>query len=354
MPIKNYIEHLDERSRQVLFAVIESYIHKPEPVGSRFVTKKYSIGFSSATIRNIMADLEDLGLLVQPHTSAGRVPTDQGYRYYVDALLNPAASMPRDPYDAILRNFASRLDAIKNDLAVMFHDVTDVLSSMSSYVGVALPLKPEQTTFTRIDLMKYHGGHVVAILLTDEGLIRNKVIKVDPALSQEDLNRIAGYLNSEYHGRTIDEMTEMLLNLMQDEKALWDKMISRAIDVCKQTFNFNEGNIYVSGLHDAMDLPDFSNISKIKELSRAIRDKHMILRLLDAFSGTEGVQVLIGAENALSELRNLSIVAASCREGGRPIGVIALIGPTRMDYPKAIFMVDKVARHISLAFDEHR
>ncbi len=352
--MKNDREILDERSRQVLFAVIESYIHKPEPVGSRFVTKKYPIGFSPATIRNIMADLEDLGLLAQPHTSAGRVPTDRGYRYYVDALLKPAAGMPHDPYDAILRNFAGRLDAIKNDLAVMFYDVTDVLSSMSSYVGVALPPKPEKTTFTHIDLMKYHDGHVVAILLTDEGLIRNKVIKVDPELSQEDLNRIADYLNSEYRGRTIDEMTEMLLNLMQDEKALWDQMISRAIDVCKQTFNFNEGDIYVSGLYDAMDLPDFSDISKIKELSRAIRDKHMILRLLDAFSGIEGVQVLIGAENASSELRNLSIVAASYREGSRPMGVIALIGPTRMDYPKAIFMVDTVARHISLAFDEHR
>ena len=354
MSIRDYIESLDERSRQVLFAVIESYISKPEPVGSRFVTKKYPSGFSPATIRNIMADLEEMGLLAQPHTSAGRVPTARGYRYYVDALLHPVGSVPQDPYEDMMVDFSNRLEAMKNDIAVMFHEVTDELSRMSSYVGLALPPKPQKTTFNRIDLMKYRDGNVVAILLTDEGLIRNKIIRIDPELSQEDLSRIADYLNSEYRGKTIDEMTEMLVNLMQDEKAVWDKMIGRAMEVCKQTFNFNEGDLYVSGLYDAMDLPDFSDINRIRELSRAIKDKHTILRLLDAFSETEGVQVLIGEENASTELRNLSIVAASYREGGRPMGVIALIGPTRMDYSKAIFMVDKVARYISRTFDEHR
>ncbi|HSW64702.1 MAG TPA: heat-inducible transcriptional repressor HrcA [Dissulfurispiraceae bacterium] len=354
MSIRDYIESLDERSRQVLFAVIESYIHKPEPVGSRFVTKKYPIGFSPATIRNIMSDLEEAGLLAQPHTSAGRVPTDKGYRYYVDALLNPAGGVPKDSYADTMQDFARRLDTMKNDLAVMFHEVTDTLSRMSNYVGVALPPQAAKTTFHRIDLMRYRDGNVVAILLTDEGLIRNKIIKVDSELTQGDLNRIADYLNSEYRGRTIDEMTVMLVALMQDEKTLWDSMIRRAIEVCKQTFNFNEGDLYVSGLYDAMDLPEFSDIGKIRQLSRAIKDKHTILRLLDEFAEAEGVNVIIGRENASSELQNLSIVAASCRESGRPMGVIALIGPTRMDYSKAIFMVDMVARQISRTFDEHR
>lgn len=354
MSIQDYINSLDERSRQVLFAVIESYIHKPEPVGSRFVTKKYPMGFSPATIRNIMADLEELGLLAQPHTSAGRVPTDRGYRYYVDSLLNPAAGVYRDPYAEVMQDFARRLDAMKNDLAVLFHEVTDTLSQMSSYVGVVLPPKPAKTVFSRIDLMKYRDGNVVALLMTDEGLIRNKIIKVDPELTQDDLNRIADYLNAEYHGKTIDEMSDMLVRLMKDEKALWDKMISRAIEVCNQTFHFSDEDIYVSGLYDAMDLPDFSDITRIRQLSRAIKDKHTILRLLDEFSGTEGVHVVIGQENASSELQNLSIVASSYCEHGRPLGVIALIGPTRMDYSKAIVMVDTVAQYISRAFDEHR
>jgi heat-inducible transcriptional repressor len=354
MSIQDYINSLDERSRQGLFAVIESYIHKPEPVGSRFVTKKYPMGFSPATIRNIMADLEELGLLTQPHTSAGRVPTDRGYRYYVDSLLKPESSVPRDPYAEMMRDFARRIDAIKNDLTVLFHEVTDTLSQMSNYVGVVLPPKPAKTVFSRIDLMKYRDGNVVALLLMDDGVIRNKVIKVDPELTQDDLNRIAEYLNGEFHGKTLDEMTEMLVRLMHDEKALWDKMISRAIEVCNQTLRFSGEDLYVSGLYDAMDLPDFSDINRIRQLSRAIKDKHTILRLLDEFANTEGVHVVIGRESSASELQNLSIVASSYRDGGRPAGVVALIGPTRMDYSKAIVMVDTVAHCISQAFDEHR
>ncbi len=131
-------------------------------------------------------------------------------------------------------------------------------------------------------------------------------------------------------------------------------MISRAIEVCNQTLRFSGEDMYVSGLYDAMDLPDFSDINRIRQLSRAIKDKHTILRLLDEFAGTEGVHVVIGRESAASELQNLSIVASSYREGGRPVGVVALIGPTRMDYSKAIVMVDTVAQYITRAFDEHR
>jgi heat-inducible transcriptional repressor len=354
MATRDYINSLDERSKQVLFAVIESYINKPEPVGSRFVTKKYPIGFSPATIRNIMADLEELGLLAQPHTSAGRVPTDLGYRYYVDSLLNPQKAAVREKQAEVFRDFSRRLDSLKNDLASLFHEVTDTLSQMSNYVGVVMPPKPAKTIFARIDLMKYRDEQVVALLVTDEGLIRNKIISVDPNLTQDDLNRIAEYLNSEYRGKTIDEITETLLKLMQDEKALWDKMISRAIDVCKQAFLGSEEDIYVSGLYDAMDLPDFSDIHRIRQLSRAIKDKHTILKLLDEFAATEGVHVMIGQENPASELKNLSIVASSYCESGRPMGVIALIGPTRMDYSKAIALVDTVAQYISRTIEEHR
>jgi heat-inducible transcriptional repressor len=355
MSIQDYINSLDERSRQVLFAVIESYIHKPEPVGSRFVTKKYSMGFSPATIRNIMADLEELGLLTQPHTSAGRVPTDRGYRYYVDSLLKPESSVPRDPYAEMMRDFARRIDAIKNDLTVLFHEVTDTLSQMSNYVGVVLPPKPAKTVFSRIDLMKYRDGNVVALLLMDDGVIRNKVIKVDPELTQDDLNRIAEYLNGEFHGKTLDEMTEMLVRLMHSMKSALDKMISRAIEVCNQTLRFSGEDLYVFRFCTMRwTCPIFSDINRIRQLSRAIKDKHTILRLLDEFANTEGVHVVIGRESSASELQNLSIVASSYRDGGRPAGVVALIGPTRMDYSKAIVMVDTVAHCISQAFDEHR
>ncbi|MBF0327601.1 MAG: heat-inducible transcription repressor HrcA [Nitrospirae bacterium] len=342
------MDPLDERSKQILYAIIQSYINKPDPVGSRFVTKKYSFGFSPATIRNIMADLEDMGFLSQPHTSAGRVPTDKGYRFYVNSLLGQDRKINTSGIEtAFIDNFSRKLDEIKNDITGMFSEVSNTLSSMSNYVGVALPPKPEKSHFTRIDFMKYKSDHVVAIILTDEGVMKHKIIKSDPSLSQDDLNRIAEYLNNEYAGRTIDDIKSVLIGRMKADKMLWDKLISRAITLCEEILSFSESDIYFSGLHDVMNLPDFSDISRIKEISKAIKDKHTILRLLDALSDNEGVQVMIGDENPVTELKNLSIVTSPYKEGDRNIGLIALIGPTRMDYSKAIFMVETVAGCIS-------
>ncbi len=342
---------LDKRSKQVLYAVIQSYINSPEPVGSRFVTKKYPLGCSSATIRNIMSDLEDMGFLSQPHTSAGRIPTGKGYRFFVDSLMdtekvNEGSEMSRE----FVGQFTRKLEGIKTDLNVMFSEVTNTLSIMSNYVGILIPPQPEKITFKRIDLIRYKGSNVVAILLTDEGIIKNRVLQVDPRFTQDDLTRIADYLNSEFSGFILDDIRGMLIKRVKDEKTLWDKLISKAIQICEQAISYSEDDIFVSGLYDVMDLPDFSNISRIKELSRAIKDKHAILKLLDEFSDAEGVQVMIGDENPVEDLKNLSIVTAPYKEGARPMGVIALIGPTRMDYLKAISMVDAVAKCVSKTF----
>lgn len=346
------INMLDERSKQVLRAVVQSYINKLEPVGSRFVTKKYALGCSPATIRNIMADLEDLGFLSQPHTSAGRVPTDKGYRFYVNFLgdADNYGEQDAELKDCICR-FTQRLEGIGSDLNGMFVEVTNALSSMSNYIGVVMPPRPESTTFNRIDFIRYKADKVVAVLLTDEGVIKNKMLSVDTAFTQEDLNRIAGYLNSEYSGRTIDEIKSMLVKKMRQEKAAWDKLITRAIKIYEEATSFAEDDFFVSGLYDVMGLPDFSDMSRIREISRAIKDKHAILKLLEELSNAEGVQVVIGNENPVEELRGLSVVASTYKEGERPMGVIALIGPTRMDYSKAIYMVDAISKCISRTFE---
>lgn len=345
-------EVLDERSKRILHAVIQSYIQKPEPVGSRFVTKKYSFGFSPATIRNVMADLEELGLLSQPHTSAGRVPTDRGYRYYVNNLLVTETPRESDEVAAeFARTFTRKLEGVKNDLSMVFSEVTDTLSSLSNYIGIALPPKTEQARVARIDLIKYRADRVVAILVTEERLVKSRIFDVDPRLSQDDLQRIADYLNAEFSGKTIDEIRQALTERVQHEKVLWDTLISRAISICEKALCFAESDIFVSGLYEAMALPDFADISRIRSLSRAIKDKHAMLTLLDHISRAEGVQVVIGEENSVSDLKQLSIVASSYSEAGRPMGVIALIGPTRMNYSMAISMVDTVARCITRTFE---
>jgi heat-inducible transcriptional repressor len=343
---------LDERSRQILCAIVQSYISSPEPVGSRYVTKKYTLGFSPATIRNIMADLEDLGFLSQPHTSAGRIPTDKGYRFFVDNILCSARKQTQKELpDNFVSGLTKRLDLVKNDKSSVFSEIADTLSNVSNYVSIALPPVPERTTFNKIDLIKYKDGLVVATLLTNEGIIKNKVISVDPKVTQSDLDRIRGYLNSEYAGYLLDDIKDALVSRVKREKVIWDKLIERAIKIFEESFLFDNKDVYVSGLYDVMNLPDFADIERIKEFSKAIKEKHIILKLLDELSEAEGVQVVIGNENSVDELKGFSVVASNYKEGGRPIGTIALIGPTRMDYYKAICMVETVAGCLSRTFD---
>ncbi|MBF0559206.1 MAG: heat-inducible transcription repressor HrcA [Nitrospirae bacterium] len=344
-------DFLDKRSRLVLQAVVQSYINSPEPVGSRYVTKKYDLGFSPATIRNIMADLEEFGFLSQPHTSAGRVPTDKGYRFFVDALpVSEEAAGHEDISNEFINHFTGKLQVIKDDMSVLFSEVTSTLSTLSHYVSVALPPKPENTTFNRMELIKYKRNIVIAILLTDEGVFRNRMLNVPEEVTQEDLNRIADYINVEYAGYALDEIRRTLVTRMKYEKVLWDKLVSKAIDICEQALHIAEDDVFISGLYDVMDLPDFSDMARIKELSKAIKDKHMMLKLLEEFSESEGVKVVIGEENSIEDLKGLSVVTTTYKDGERPIGVIALIGPKRMNYARAISMVDVVARCVSKTF----
>jgi heat-inducible transcriptional repressor len=298
-----------------------------------------------------MADLEELGFLSQPHTSAGRIPTDKGYRFFVDALLiDEKAPGNHELSGDFIPQFSKKLDGIKSDLNAMFSEVTDTLSMLSHYVGVVIPPKSEKITFKKLDLLRYKGSHVVAILLTNEGIIKNRILTVDPKLTQDDLNRIADYLKSEFSGCIIDEIKGMIMKMVKRDKMMWDDLVVRAMNICEQALSYAGDGIFMSGIYDVMDLPDFSDIDRIRELSKAIKDKHLILDLLDEFSEAQGVRVVIGDENPVENLRKLSIVTASYGEGVSPMGLVALIGPTRMDYSKAIFMVNTVARCVSNTF----
>jgi heat-inducible transcriptional repressor len=339
---------LDERIHRVLWAVVESYITNPDPVGSRFVTKKYAINLSPATVRNIMADLEDMGFLSQPHTSAGRIPTDKGYRFYVDSLTQTEASRDESHTDEMMH----RIENMTNDIGALLKETSRALSTASHYLGVALSPRPEKATLRGINLFRYKEGQVMTVLLTDEGSVKNRCIHVDEDLTQRDLNRISDYLNSEFAGLPIDEIRERVLTEMRKDKALCDTLISRAIAICGEALHFDYGDVFISGLSEVLGLPEFSDLQRIKEISRAIEDKHLIIRLLDTLSESEGVKVLIGSENSALDMKKLSIVVSTYKEGNRPIGTIGIIGPTRMDYLKAIAIVDTAAKFLTRVISE--
>lgn len=334
---------LDKRSEEVLCAVVDCYVSTGGPVGSRVLTKKYAFGLSPATIRNIMSDLEELGFLRQPHTSAGRVPTDIGYRFYVDKLAAERYQENRD----FMAELNRKLDAIKKDINLFLDEASRMLSVMTHYVGITMSPNANTTTLSKIDLIRYRGNRIAVILFTDEGMVQNRVVTLSAEISQKDLSRIADYINEEFAGRTIDDIRKKILIEMSREKVLCDSLILDAIRICRDIFSVTAGNVYISGLSEMLDLPDFGDVGKIRELLRAIEDKHIIIDLLDNISDIEGTRVFIGSENPLSEMKPFSLVASSYREGNRPIGVIGLIGPTRMDYAKAIAIVGLTARYIT-------
>lgn len=334
---------LDKRSRQVLFAVIDCYINSPGPVGSRVVTKQYAFGLSPATIRNIMADLEDIGYLKQPHTSAGRVPTDTGYRYYVDAITAEKQTLE----SGLASDLNRRLELLRKDMNLFLDDASRMLSAMSHYIGVALSPNSRSAILNRIDLIKYRDDQVAVILFSDEGIIRNRIVAISPEVTQTDLNRIAEYINDRFSGSALDEIKRLILGEMMKEKVLCDSLIDEAIRICRDIFTSSPGNVYISGLSGMLSLPDFCDIARIKDLMSAIEDKQIMVKFLDKISDAEGTQIFIGSENPLDEMKQFSVVAATYKEGSRPIGSVGIIGPTRMNYQQAISIVDMTAKYIT-------
>ena len=330
---------IDERSRKILCAVVQSYIESPVPVGSRTITKRVGLNLSPATIRNIMADLEDMGFLSQPHTSAGRVPTDKGYRVYVDGLCEE--ERPAE----VMGIFRDRIERLRSDLGTLLREMTERLSEVSHCIAFASASSSDMVTLNRIQLYRYRGNQIVAVVLTNEGIIKHKVIASDFGLNQKDLSRLSDYLNSEFSGYCLGEIRRLLVKQMSKEKVLYDILISKAISLCKEALRFEQGDIHIAGLAEVLGLPDFSD--KVKEVARAIEDKHLILKLLEEISSSEEIKVIIGSENPIMEMRSMSVVVAPYRQGDRSLGRIGVIGAKRMDYKRIMSMLEAAADSIT-------
>lgn len=335
---------LDERSKEILWATIKSYIDIKSPVGSRMVTKRFSFSLSPATIRNTMADLNDLGYLTQPHTSAGRVPTDKGYRLYVDALLKDHLS----PDNTFLQHLYNRLHSIEKDVNKLVEETSRTLSIFSHYLGVAVPPQADGITLKRIEFIKHKDNKVVCILISEEGIVKNKIITLDEILTTRDIDRITKYLNRELIGLTLKEIRAKIISQMSVEKRVCNRLITNALKMCRKALTWTAEYIYTGGISGTYNLPDFATISQIKKIFKAIEDKHLIARLLDKIADSDGVQVFIGSENVLSEMKDFSIVVSTYNDRRHiTCGTIGIIGPTGMDYEQVIPMVEHTARTLS-------
>ncbi len=337
---------LDERSKKILWAIIESYIAIKGPVGSRTVTKKYSLGLSPATIRNTMADLEESGYITQPYTSAGRIPTERGYRIYVNTLLKKDTLNKNKKF---LGHLYKRLRFIEKDITKLIKEASRTLSSFSHYLGIATPPRVEEITLKRIDFIKYERSKIFSVLISEEGIVKNRILILeDESLTQKTLDKIAEYLNNELSGLTLKTIKTKILSQISEEKRICNKLILSALKLFKKVIAWETENVlYMGEISGTCNLPDFANLKQIKELFRAIEEKHLMVKMLDKMADSDGVQVFIGSENAFSEMKELSMVASTYNDGNRPLGTIGIIGPTRMNYERVIPIVDQTAKTLT-------
>lgn len=343
---------LDERTKRVLCAVVESYIEKPEPVGSRYIMKKYCFDVCSATIRNIMSDLEDEGFLFQPHISAGRIPTDKAYRFYVDYIFQESIRSQSEEIKRYVENLTKRLRKLRNDMNSLFSETIQSLSQVTKYLGLALLPETDKTTLHRVDFIKFRDDLVIAVVVNDKGIVKNKIIKTYPEITQQELNSLADFVNSKYQGKVFEEIRADLFIRIKREKIFWDNLISKILKMCQQALYFSREDLCISGLHNIMHLPDFSDIEKLREIAKTIQNRHVLIKLFESISEENEIKIIIGDENPFEELRNLSIIASPYKERDKSLGVIALVGPKRMDYQRAIMLVNAFAKSLTETLSE--
>lgn len=333
------------RQRNILRAVISSYIDSALPVASQTVTKSFSIGLSPATIRHIMAELEEMGFLSQPHPSAGRVPTSKGYRLYVDDLLEEWLSgAPSDLFrEAFLeeRYLAPKSD----DIHGLLQETTRMLSMLSHYAGLVLAPNSLKARLERIEFILLRPGVCLALLVSKDGLVQHRTIEADPDWAQTDLTRISQLLNAKFAGKSLEEIRSQLLREMKAEKDLYDRMLQEAMEFGRRLLTDQpQDELYVGGASNILDLPDFADVEKMRDLFKTFEEKASILKLLNCCMETEGVQILIGSEIDHPAIRGCSLVVSTYRGASNSIGTLGVIGPTRMEYDRVIPLVDQTAK----------
>ena len=333
---------LDDRAKLLLKALVERYIADGQPVGSRTLSRASGLELSPATIRNVMSDLEELGLIASPHTSAGRVPTARGYRLFVDTMLTvqpgqfPAPSLAHDQPQKVISNAAN------------------LLSSLSQFVGVVMA--PRRTSvFRHIEFLRLSERRILVIIVSPEGDVQNRVIFTEVDYSQSQLVEAANYLNAHYMGLTIEQVREKLQNEVETLRAEIATLMQAAVTVSSEAMTQAQDEVVISGERNLLSVTDFS--SDMGHLRRAFdlfEQKAQLMRLLDIAGQAEGVRIFIGGESQVVPFEELSIVSAPYEVDGQVVGTLGVIGPTRMPYDRMIQIVDITSKLVSNALSHHK
>src|SRR5438309_821336 len=325
---------MDARHRDVLVAVIREYVDSTEPVGSRILARRHFPNLSAATLRNVMADLEDMGYLVQPHTSAGRVPTDKAYRFYVESFPPPSSSNVARTGDTLSQR--------RSGIDGFMERMSSHLSTATKLTGLLLAPPLKQTTLARVDLIPLEDDRALAVLVTDAGWVTARAVTLDPPLGTEEVRAIGRELNRRYRGRTVQDVVDM----ETEPSDPLDALHTRARAVTEQIVAVLRGRtLYVSGAINMLDHPEFLNIETTRELLRTFEQKERLADLMTELAGGEGVNVTIGEENPVAEMRECTLITSTYLYRDQVIGILGVVGPRRLPYPEVISIVNETARH---------
>ena len=340
---------LSDRARHLLKVLVERYIQDGQPVGSRTLSKSPGLDLSPATIRNVMADLEEMGLVVAPHTSAGRVPTPKGIRLFVDALLKVQPMS-----DAEIRRLQAEMDAIRSGDGDIVGSASTLLSALTRMAGVVTVPRRTRVALRQVEFLPLSEQRILAILVIDEKEVQNRILHVDRDYSQEELREAANYLNEEFAGQSLASVREKLLAELADTRATMNDMMQGAISMARQAFETvddPEQSYVLAGETNLMQFAELSNIERLRGLFEAFARQRDILHLLDRCVAAESLQIFIGEESGYQILDDVSVVASPYSVGDEVVGVLGVIGPTRMAYDRIIPIVDITARLLGSALN---
>jgi heat-inducible transcriptional repressor len=347
---------LNERKIHILEAIINDYIISGEPVGSRTISKKYNFGLSSATIRNEMSDLEEMGYITQPHASAGRAPTDKGYRLYVDKLMK-IRQLNRDEIDYLERVILTNIDHID----YLMEESAKAISMLTSYTAVAASAKPKGAKIKLLQLLPVDEHSAALVFITSDKTVKNTIINMRMP-SYADLSEFSAILNAELSGKSAAEITPLVVSRITEKSEKYSDLIPVVLEtVFKFLEDAQTSSLFLSGAKNILEFPEFSDINKAKDILQTFEEKDLMITLLDYTNNAEGsegvcgdncrkvknIQIVIGDENNARGMKGCSVLTTSLTSSGKDYGTIGVLGPTRMDYSQAASVLNVIIKYMN-------
>lgn len=350
-PIDLHGHDLDPRAREVLREIVMQHIASGEAISSRTLAKSGHFELSPASLRNVMADLEDLGYLQQPHTSAGRIPTDRGYRFFITHLMKSRSLTTRE------REVIDDQVGHASEMEDVLHQASSLLSRLSDQVGVVFMPTLLQFAIRSMDFISVAESKILCVIVGVNGVVVNKVIETRFAFTRDDLQNISRYITIEFGGATLDVIRRRLIRLTEQERAQHDQMLQKTISLGIEAVNDVvplDHELYLEGAASILNKPEFADAASLRKTFLALQEKEKLVEILEECLMADGLQILIGSESDFTQVHNFSIVARRYGTQAAPLGMVGIIGPMRMEYARMAPLVDYLGRALSRKIEEEQ